>query len=140
MIRFILVSHGPTASAAKETLCMFCGSNLEDIETLCLSSEMTPDEFLNRLQILIPANTDKTVIICDLPGGTPCNESLKLAAANPQITVLSSLSIPLLLELYLNKETDDFEKWIHHGFEAARRSYLNMSKTLDGNDVSNEEF
>ncbi len=25
-------------------------------------------------------------------------------------------------------------------FEAARRSYLNMSKTLDGNDVPNEEF
>lgn len=49
------------------------------------------------------------IIVVDLPGGMPCNVVLERYLTDERITILASLNLPMILELYLNLGQADYQ-------------------------------
>lgn len=104
MIKIICTSHGPLATAIIESAGMLFGVS-EHVCAITLAVEDTIDEFTNRLQTAVnDSQYDEILILADIPGGTPSNQSMRLAATNKKIHVLSGLNLIMLLEAMIQCE------------------------------------
>lgn len=115
-INLILTSHATLAQGALEAYAMLAGTS----ERMC-SVGLTAagiDDFRARLAATVEAKlTDGPVLIlADLVGGTPYNESYALMLAHPnEVRVVAGLNLPMLLTV---------------GFELADATDLDALATL----------
>lgn len=98
MIKIICASHGPMASAIIDSAKMLYGES-EHVCAITLSIEDTIENFAARLEAESQDNRyNEILILVDIPGGTPSNQSMILAATNTKIHVLAGLNLMMLLE------------------------------------------
>jgi PTS system mannose-specific IIA component len=95
----ILVSHGKMAEGMADTCRFIMGEGIEQLEALGLKQGESPEEFGVRLQeAAARADTgDGVIILCDLFGGTPCNQAMLLMSDT--VDVIAGMNFPLVLEL-----------------------------------------
>ncbi len=84
----------------------------ENVSSLALMPDMGPDDFYNKLKALIESNPIKNVIIVtDIIGGTPFNQSFRVNAEIGLSGLISGLCLPLVIQLetlYAEEQTTDF--------------------------------
>ncbi|AVK61483.1 hypothetical protein C5Z25_06740 [Lactobacillus sp. CBA3605] len=107
MRKLILVSHGDLAQSYLNSLDMIAGGH-ENVAAVIFDGEISKDELGQRIDIEC-STTSETVIVVDLPGGTPCNVCLEQYADNEQVSILASLNLPMILDLYLNLSNDAYQ-------------------------------
>lgn len=98
MIGVVVISHGPMAHATVESAKFFMGE-IEQITSLELKMEDNPEDFGASIKEACSSvdTGDGVIIVADLFGGTPCNQTTYLLSENTH--VVAGLSLAMLLEL-----------------------------------------
>lgn len=105
MRRMILASHGSLARGMKSAVEMIVGQ-AGDILAYDLDEYGCPEEIYSHIITkLDEASADEWMIVCDIMGGSVCNRLLELCM-RPGIYLVTNMSLPLVLELYMSRETD----------------------------------
>lgn len=100
MKNIVLVSHGELAEGVKSSLEMIAGKQ-ENLHTVTLRPDGDNLQFEAELEDKMKTVTGQTIIVADLLGGTPVNVSLKKYLENPDVSIITGLSLPLVLECVL---------------------------------------
>lgn len=101
MLEIIIATHGPLAKGLLQTAEMFLG-DIKGVSTLSLQPEDSPEDFQIRLkELLLKIDEEKEIVILtDLKGGTPYNQSV-LTKSNlkpKKIEVLSGVNVTMLMD------------------------------------------
>lgn len=100
MKNIVLVSHGLLAEGVKSSLEMIAGKQ-PNLRTISLTPDGDNLQFGEELERKMKTFAGKTIIIADLLGGTPANVSLQKYMNNPDVEIMSGLSLPVALECVL---------------------------------------
>lgn len=103
-MKIVLASHGHFAMELLHSAEMICGKQ-KGINVI----EFTPGEDLQELKSKFSQyinNTEETLIITDVFGGTPYNVAAGLTLQNNLCTAISGVSLPMLLDILTMQTTD----------------------------------
>ena len=139
MIGILLISHGNMASGISSSLKMFFGSEIPQLETLCLSENTSPESFGEEIGNKIKEldTGDGVVVFADLIGGTPCNQAFKYISS--KVVLIGGMNLPVIMEFLgqrLNKI--DLNTFDFNGLLDTGRSALNRCELIVSDD--DEEF
>lgn len=99
----VLLSHGNFAKEALKSAEMIAG-DMPDFAAVGLFPGMGREELEAAVNAVLSSEAarqkEKVLLLCDVPYGTPSNVALLMAAQNKNITVISGLSLPLVLNAY----------------------------------------
>jgi len=121
MVNAIFCAHGKLACAMLESVQMVYG------EVNVSAVEFVPGEnagdIADKLEKLVSAHIqDEWLIAVDLQCGSPWNAAATLAIRNPQLRVISGLSLPLALELVDNQASMNVDELCSHLTTIARQT------------------
>lgn len=99
MVGIVLATHGKFAEGIKMSGEMVFGKQ-EDVEAVTLMPEMGPDDFKAGLEKAVAKLSDpnEVLILADLWGGTPFNQSSGLLAEHETWAIVTGLNLPMLIE------------------------------------------
>ncbi|CZR95735.1 PTS mannose transporter subunit IID [Clostridioides difficile] len=107
MAGIVIAAHGNMAKAMLESAELIVGKQ-EKVETLGLNHGDSIDDFSKRLENGIEKYKDEGVLLLlDFYGGTPFNTSaivINKFAKVCELECLTGVNLPMLLELFLNRE------------------------------------
>ncbi|WP_195853113.1 PTS sugar transporter subunit IIA [Aerococcus sanguinicola] len=113
-MKLLLATHGNFAEGILQSYEMIAGDT-SNISTVLLN-ELGIEDFQTRLHQTLDQllATDEVLILVDLPGGTPYNESLAYQLEHPKgLGVISGLNLPMLIEVGMglsNSSLDDLKQ------------------------------
>ncbi|MEE3661065.1 mannose/fructose/sorbose PTS transporter subunit IIA [Brenneria sp. g21c3] len=100
----ILCAHGKLAPALLDSVNMVYGAT-GPIHPLIFSKGQNADDIMrNMQQIMAQLPPQPWLIAVDLFGGSPYNAAAMLALKNPQLEVITGISLPLCLEIADNQQ------------------------------------
>lgn len=134
-MKIVLVSHGPLASGMLASAKMLVGE-LNNICAIELHEEDLAETFGARLSEVIDQENDEILILSDIPGGTPCNQSLLIYSKHSNIEVISGMNLPMVLDAYLKKDQYTLAEICDEIIDAACSGVSHVSKKL--NEVEHE--
>lgn len=99
MIGVVLTGHGQFAPGLTDSMKLIIGEQ-ENFAVVAFTPELAPEELSQRLLDAVQeAGGDETLILCDLAGGTPFNETIKLLPQlGEHVEVLAGVNLPALME------------------------------------------
>lgn len=130
----IIATHGYSSIELLKSAEMIVGSQ-ENVETIAFEEGQGLEELndsyqksLNKLD-----NCKNILILVDILGGSPFNVG---ALLNHQI--IAGVNIPMLLELFMKRNTEDLDKLIEFVLQAGKESIVTYTK--EENVEVDEEF
>lgn len=108
MRQLILVSHGDLAKSYLTSLDMIAGGH-DNVTAITFDGEISKTLLGDQIEVALNPDAQEVIIVVDLPGGTPCNVVLERYLTDERITILASLNLPMILELYLNLGQVDYQ-------------------------------
>lgn len=108
MRQLILVSHGDLAKSYLTSLDMIAGGH-DNVTAVTFDGEISRTLLGDQIEVALNPDAQEVIIVVDLPGGTPCNVVLERYLTDERITILASLNLPMILELYLNLGQADYQ-------------------------------
>lgn len=138
-MEIIVTSHGGLCTGILESYQMLAGSS-NNIIAIPLTSDDT-GQYKERLNQFIEKNKDqRLLILCDIAGGTPYNESFQNFLKYPDlIRVVSGLNLAMLLEVSLSATTSEsLEDLASLAIKAGTQSVVQATLVEDSD--SNVEF
>ncbi len=102
MVGIILASHGEFANGIKQSSEMIFGPQ-PDVQAVCLYPNEGPDDFRKKLEEAIStlSDQDQVLILCDLWGGTPFNQSSALIKGHEDTwAIVTGMNLPMIIEAY----------------------------------------
>ncbi|MDK9603805.1 PTS sugar transporter subunit IIA [Lelliottia wanjuensis] len=103
MIRFIVATHGPLASALLQSGQMVYGE-LPHIQAVCLTEQAGIEGFRREFAATLEAassQADGVLVLCDMQSGTPWNVACEAAFnphTQPPVAVVAGVNFPMLLQ------------------------------------------
>lgn len=95
MTRLLLVAHAPLASALKAVAAHVVPEGADRVEAFDVAADERPDDVERRLREAL--GNDEALVLCDVPGATPCNGACRLArAAGGRVRVIAGLNVPMM--------------------------------------------
>lgn len=108
MYNLMIVTHGPLASALKETLKMFT-SDVEDVYAVGLT-ETGVEEFKEKVNEALKEcykEGNELLVLVDLFGGTPFNVSmLDIKSKYKNVEIIAGANLPLVIEASLSRSSN----------------------------------
>ena len=95
------------AEGMKDSLSMFFGNDIPQLETMRLLMESNATEFGVEMRRKVEAldSGDGVIIFADVMGGTPCNQALQMVCERVQVIV--GMNLPMLMEFLPTREFSD---------------------------------
>ena len=124
-VAVILASHGYLAKEALRSAEMIVGK-----QDNCAYLAVTED-----------LNLEQAIILCDILGGTPSNVSGTFCLEKDNILVLSGLNLPMLLDLFTNRDrslnelADSLKKSYDMGFQNISARFKEEDQDEDGSGI-----
>ena len=136
MVGVLLISHGVLADGMKETAKVFFGPEIEAFDSLCLESSETAESYREKLIAKVDEldQGEGVIIVCDLLGGTPCNQCVFLDQS--KVKIITGMSLPMVMEL-LAMRSPDFELDVFT--ESIKGSIVNFTKMLEEKKAKKRE-
>lgn len=105
MIGIILTGHGRFASGMADSLKLIIGEP-ENFAAVEFTPDVTPEELSARLaQAVDRVGEEGALILCDLAGGTPFNETVKLLPTLERpVEVVAGVNLPALIEACTDRD------------------------------------
>lgn len=103
MIRFIVATHGPLASALLQSGKMVYGE-LPQVQAVCLTEQAGIEGFRREFAAVLEAasvQADGVLVLCDMQSGTPWNVACEAAFnpdTQPPVAVVAGVNFPMLLQ------------------------------------------
>lgn len=132
MIRLIVMTHGEFGAYLVEAAEGIVGRQEEGLATIGISSRVTVDEVGARLKNTLEEfeGSEGTIIVTDMPGGTPCNISLPIVQNQKNIKVLSGVNLYMLVAAFNNRKSMSLEELSEKMISAGQRSIADIKKLL----------
>lgn len=135
-MKIVVASHGAFCHGLVESYKMIAGDN-SDIYAISLTDEGI-GEFSRELSRLVDKLIleDDILIMTDIQGGTPYNESLKYMLDKPEnIKVISGMNLPMLIEIGLALNNDmEIDQLVNRAVEIGRKSINVANIDIDDED------
>jgi mannose/fructose/sorbose-specific phosphotransferase system IIA component len=105
VIGVILTGHGKFASGVADGLRLIAGEQ-EGFAVVEFTPDLSPEELAGKLLSAVESlGGEEVLILCDLAGGTPFNETLKLLPSLGRPTeVLAGVNLPVLIEACVSRD------------------------------------
>ncbi len=100
MTRILLVAHAPLASAFKDVAAHVAPDAAQRLEVLDVRPDELPDAVEARLRRIL--GEDAALVLCDVPGATPCNVARRLARTRQSLRVIAGLNVPMVWRVVLS--------------------------------------
>ncbi len=126
MKNILVISHGTLAEGLVQTAKVFFGE-VEGLEYLLLQPDEEAESFRSRLAKACERldDGDGVIVLADLVGGTPCNQTVFLQDLN--IHVLAGVNLATLMEILAQRGGEiDFDSLVDSG----RNSLVDFTKTI----------
>ncbi|MBC7233555.1 MAG: PTS sugar transporter subunit IIA [Chloroflexi bacterium] len=109
----------------------------DGIVAVNLREEDSVESLMDRIAAAIEEvdHGDGVLILVDVFGASPFNASARLAVQRDQIEVISGVSLPMLLELAVQREGQSLTKLVEVAREAGMSGIRTLSETLDKKPV-----
>ena len=137
MVGVIICTHGNSAPELLKSAEMICGK-----QENCHTVSFTEGESLEQLKAEISGKISdlKGTVFCltDLKGGTPFNTLVSLLKSNPEIEIITGVNIPMLLELFINRNQLETHKLLSATLEAGKTGVYHYQDNDPG--TADEEF
>ncbi len=109
MQKIIVVTHGKLASGIKNTLEMLVGDASE--LQVVMQADQGQVKFEEELSACLANKEDEYLVFTDIEGGSPAQTMLKLKyQLQARAIIISGLSLPMLLEAYLLRNTIELQE------------------------------
>ncbi|WP_455138694.1 PTS sugar transporter subunit IIA [Thermophilibacter sp.] len=104
MNQIVLASHGGLATGMRDSLEMIVGA-VPRVHTITLERDDT-DQVGERARALIESfgPDDKVYVLTDMLGSSVSNQMVELHLSRPDVTVISGMNLPLVIELALAEQ------------------------------------
>ncbi len=134
MVGIILASHGDFATGIKQSGSMIFGEQ-KDVEAVTLQPSEGPDDLKAKIENAIATfeNQDEVLILVDLWGGTPFNQSNGLISGHEDHwAIVTGLNLPMLIEAYASRlSMNTAHEIATHIVEVARDGVKVKPETLE---------
>ncbi len=100
MVGLVVAAHGHLANELVHTAEQIVGT-LSAIESVSIEPGASPEEIREKLRTAVRRTDDGSgvIVLADLFGGTPCNQSLMLCNTC-QLEVITGVNLPMLLKAH----------------------------------------
>lgn len=133
-IALILISHGNMACETLKSAEMIVG-RMENAYALTMEANDGMLGTSTKLDELIKKTSPKfkhIIVIADLLGGTPCNVAIEKLVGRNDVTLLSGLNLPMVIEFAMS-QYDDYEKLKGHLIEVGRNGIKDILADIKNN-------
>ena len=132
MVGIVVVSHGGMAEGMMDAARMIVGDQ-EGIETVSLKEADAVENLMDRISAAIARvdTGDGVLILVDAFGASPFNASARLAVGREKTEVISGANLPMLLELSIQRDQQDFNALVQTALEAGTSGIRTLSQTLN---------
>lgn len=132
MINLILISHGSFAAGIREAAEMILGEQ-ENLEVFGLFPGDTLESFSAKIEKAVDRfeNPKNTLILSDLPCGTPSNTALMMALKH-HVYVLSGCNLPMVVEILSMRTEVGMDELIEIASQAGRDGIVNAQDLIEG--------
>ncbi|WEV37412.1 PTS sugar transporter subunit IIA [Lactobacillus sp. ESL0677] len=103
MVEVLICTHGNSAQELLKSAEMICGEQ-KNCETVKFAMGESLDKLQAELDEKISLLDDTVICLTDLKGGTPFNTLVRLTQKYPQMEIVTGVNIPMLLQLFINRE------------------------------------
>ncbi|WP_158077176.1 PTS sugar transporter subunit IIA [Caenibacillus caldisaponilyticus] len=132
MKAILLTSHGRFCEGLLDASRMILGET-PHLYALALDDKGV-DHFSHALDLLIGElnqKYDSLLILCDLKGGTPYNQSLKhVFQSDGNIKILTGMNLPMILEIYPQLETAGLDDLVRKASETGKQAITGINEVL----------
>jgi mannose PTS system EIIA component len=130
MIKLILISHGSLAAGMREAAEMILGEQ-EQLEVLGVFPGDTMEFFSEKLEkaIAIFGDPSSTLILSDLPCGTPANVAMIMSLKN-HIHTISGCNLPMLIEVLSMRTEVEIEELVETACTAAKAGIVSSDEII----------
>lgn len=126
--RIVVAAHCALARALVASAEMICGP-LEDVQTVDLVPEDSPESFSERLMAAAESPDRPVLILTDLVGGTPHNVALAATRHLPGAVLVSGVNLAVLIEAATATTALDGD-FIEHLVSSGREALSRASQLL----------
>ena len=128
MIRILIITHGELGKEMLKTAEMIIGRQ-EDVETLTLTSQDSLATMSARVGEILKniQNSDGTLILTDMLGGTPCNACLPFST-DYKIEIVSGMNLYMLLSAFINRSNLDLKGLTIKAISDGQRNIANAKE------------
>ena len=109
MVEILIATHGDLGEGLLHSYEMIAGdsSNIHVVKLTETGIDEFSEKLNNQLEKLT-TNGNKVLVLCDIKGGTPYNESFMYSLKQPgTIEVVSGVNLPMLIEIGFMSQTMD---------------------------------
>ncbi len=118
MYKIIVITHGHLAHGLKDTVNMFV-PEVKDLDYLSFDGANL-DVFNEQLSELID-HQQKTIVLCDMFGGSPFLTACKLANSD-NIRIIGGVNLAMIIETIINQSEDDLDDVVTKICDATKES------------------
>lgn len=131
LVGIVVVCHGEMGDGLLDAARMIVGKQ-DGIVAVNLREEDSVESLMDRIAAAIEEvdSGDGILILVDVFGASPFNASARLAVQRDQIEVISGVSLPMLLELAVQREGQSLAELVEVAREAGVSGIRTLSETL----------
>lgn len=133
-MRLLVVTHGPLATAMKESARMFFGDMVDEIGTLELYPTDSPEGLLESITNYIQIYEEEVLILVDIQSGSPFNMAaiaIDALCHQYRIECYTGVNMPILMEVLGMKGSMSLDELVDHIETIAPSTIVNLRKSLD---------
>jgi mannose PTS system EIIA component len=130
MINLILISHGSYAAGLREAAEMILGEQ-ENLEVFGVFPGDTVEIFSEKLEKAIENFNDPahTLILADLPGGTPSNTAMMMVLKH-KVHALVGTNLPMLIDILSMRSDMEMDELKEEALTAAKDGIIDANALL----------
>nr|MBC7243820.1 PTS sugar transporter subunit IIA [Chloroflexota bacterium] len=131
MVGIVVVCHGAMGDGLLDASRMIVGEQ-KGVVAVNLREEDSVESLMDRVAAAVEKvnSGDGVLILVDVFGASPFNASARLAMQRDQIEVVSGVSLPMLLEVAVQREGQSLAELVEVAREAGISSIRTLSETL----------
>lgn len=133
-MNILIVTHGPLATAMKESARLFYGDVVDEIGVLELHANDNPTDLAGKIEEQIVSSKQDTLVFVDIESGTPYNMTAIVIDGLKEtynIECLTGVNMPILLEALGMKDSMNVSEIVSLLETLASNSIVNLRKSLD---------
>ncbi|MBC8449318.1 MAG: PTS sugar transporter subunit IIA [Chloroflexi bacterium] len=129
MVNIVIISHGDLGDALIRATEMITGPT-ERLFSVPLLPDESPEGFGEKLAgVLREIEDEKTLVLIDLLGGTPCNVAARQVLQG-NIECVTGVNLPMLLELVTSRDYASLSELAETITQAGQQSIKNLGPML----------
>lgn len=134
MNKIIVVTHGHLAHGIQDTVSMFIP---ETNNVFYLSFDGENLELFNEKLMELIDNKQKTIVLCDIYGGTPFITACKQITSN-NIRVISGVNLAMIIETIINQNNNDIDEIVESVCNTSKESIVCYIQQEDSENMVGE--